>query len=754
MWYMLAFLFLLRSQASAHSLGTEDKSIDRIIDIMMGKEMDYEHDEDLNDEGYEKSAHMDNHDHGRSTTDADDDEEAALDADFHAMIGVPHSSEDEDELLADNVMKHLVQSGELKQEDVDLAIAMDSMDHLVNAAELLSRKERAASLTDDEVIDTMKESVASITKAGDKILNNKVVAFKQLEKSKLLLLNIVKSVHEKEVSDAIDEKMRKAIKSEETLDKIIENMSEGMDYKRSKRSTDPNANWLYEKTPPMSIKDMLNEFYMEKNVVKAPTKPIRHSRSVDGPLVDGDILEKLEKVVVELYEDPTDGGESTNLRSRRETVGQAHESEINLVTRGFSEDQYNWLINEFDLSEAEVEAVKALNEEEFLVLLNHLRTTPVTPEKSYTVDDLVSVLQSARQLVPAELEAAAYGALHLGLHLGGRARVAVDPVVDVVKNKLYPGAKKMFGQAVDSVPDDVKDWAGEGQRIAAKRAQMVVEYAGPRLVRLGKSMDQLQGQLRETAGDALKELVPRIVPALQMVVDELRDTLELAREVIPPLLQKVGEQARPVYHQVKDTMSEHVVQPYIEYVLQPAADTAQPVYQAMSDTVIQPVASAVGVVTPMGRAAYYRVASGGRVVYDEVTPVLEDLATSSRVVMNEQVLPVVKQIGVGARHQAGRIGETIKISVAPTVRDVLKGTLDTLFTGVPKMVQQLSHEAHDAAKVFRGRYDAALGKMRSRQEQEEEIGGPAGGQEVSSVAPPVFRPSKAPKRTYVTSTEL
>ena len=66
----------------------------------------------------------------------------------------------------------------------------------------------------------------------------------------------------------------------------------------------------------------------------------------------------------------------------------------------------------------------------------------------------------------------------------------------------------------------------------------------------------------------------------------------------------------------------------------------------------------------------------------------------------------------------------------------------------------MSHEAHDAAKVFRGRYSAALGKMRSRQEQEEELGGSAGGVQVTSVAPPVFRPSKAPKRTYVTSTEL
>ena len=66
------------------------------------------------------------------------------------------------------------------------------------------------------------------------------------------------------------------------------------------------------------------------------------------------------------------------------------------------------------------------------------------------------------------------------------------------------------------------------------------------------------------------------------------------------------------------------------------------------------------------------------------------------------------------------------------------------------LLLQLSHEAHDAAKVFRGRYTAALGKMRSRQAKDEELGG----LEVASMAPPVFRPTKAPKRTYVTSTEL
>ena len=97
---------------------------------------------------------------------------------------------------------------------------------------------------------------------------------------------------------------------------------------------------------------------------------------------------------------------------------------------------------------------------------------------------------------------------------------------------------------------------------------------------------------------------------------------------------------------------------------------------------------------------------------------------------------------------------------------MLRGTLDTMFDGVPKILQQVSfspfntnvkqslfkvsHEVHDAAKVFRGRYSSALSKMRSREEQEKTVTSHA----VTSVSPPVVRATKSPRRTYVTSTEL
>merc|ERR1712025_17955 len=143
----------------------------------------------------------------------------------------------------------------------------------------------------------------------------------------------------------------------------------------------------------------------------------------------------------------------------------------------------------------------------------------------------------------------------------------------------------------------------------------------------------------------------------------------------------------------------------------------KPVYDILtSERIARPVGAAIDSVSPIGRAAYDNVAVGGRVVYDEVSPVFSNIVTSSEDVMREKVMPAVED----ARHQASKVGKTVQTNVG--------------------------HEMHDAAKVFRGRYSSALGKMRSRDESQD--GGPA------SVSPPVFRPTKAPKRTYVTSTEL
>ena len=54
----------------------------------------------------------------------------------------------------------------------------------------------------------------------------------------------------------------------------------------------------------------------------------------------------------------------------------------------------------------------------------------------------------------------------------------MDPVVSLVWDTVFPGAGRLVDQAVESVPEDVKDWVGQGGKIAAKRVEMVVEYVG------------------------------------------------------------------------------------------------------------------------------------------------------------------------------------------------------------------------------------------------------------------------------------
>ena len=95
-----------------------------------------------------------------------------------------------------------------------------------------------------------------------------------------------------------------------------------------------------------------------------------------------------------------------------------------MVARGFNSNEYNWLSKEFLLTKKEVDDVKNLSEEEFQLFSESLmeKTDMTSMDGEYTAEDLVSVLKSARQLVPAELEAAAHSIIEVGKHLGGRAR--------------------------------------------------------------------------------------------------------------------------------------------------------------------------------------------------------------------------------------------------------------------------------------------------------------------------------------------
>merc|ERR1719427_1978315 len=195
-----------------------------MLETLMGKEIEY--DDDPDDGHLRKSKQKDIlDDQGRYTRDAyEEDDEARLDEAFHKLIGIPHRSEREDEMLAELEMNKLVKEGKIKKEDVDLAVAIETFDNLMNTAENLSRKQRSTSLKDEEIFESLRESITSVTKAADKLPSNKAISSKLLEKAKYNLLNIAKTVNEKKASDDINEKLRKAIQSELMLDELIKNM--------------------------------------------------------------------------------------------------------------------------------------------------------------------------------------------------------------------------------------------------------------------------------------------------------------------------------------------------------------------------------------------------------------------------------------------------------------------------------------------------------------------------------------------------
>ena len=119
----------------------------------------------------------------------------------------------------------------------------------------------------------------------------------------------------------------------------------------------------------------------------------------------------LSKVVKRSAEDMMDSGPIEALTKK-------------MVARGYNREEYFWLSREFDLTKEDVDEVKNLSDEEFMQFSRSLKEASVVQpmKKDYPVDELLAVFRSGRQLVPAELEAAAHGVVHVGRHLGGRAR--------------------------------------------------------------------------------------------------------------------------------------------------------------------------------------------------------------------------------------------------------------------------------------------------------------------------------------------
>ena len=65
----------------------------------------------------------------------------------------------------------------------------------------------------------------------------------------------------------------------------------------------------------------------------------------------------------------------------------------------------------------------------------------------------------------------------------------------------------------------------------------------------------------------------------------------------------------------------------------------------------------------------------------------QSIYSSVKDTVNDQVLPAVEPITT-------RLGKTLKDDVGPTLKDAVKTSLNAVFTGVPKVITQVSERSY------------------------------------------------------------
>ena len=172
---------------------------------------------------------------------------------------------------------------------------------------------------------------------------------------------------------------------------------------------------------------------------------------------------------------------------------------------------------------------------------------------------LIENIRPWRKAIPTEVEAAYHGAIEVGKHFGRRIQPIVSSGYNTVAYRYVPQARKTVTKLVNSVPDDIKDFARQGQKIVESRANYATEKAKPSLEKLQQELWVLQAQIKQVAQEtgqyANREVVPNIMPALQGLLFDLQETLELAQEIVEtdvkPYVQSVHEEVvKPTYSKV------------------------------------------------------------------------------------------------------------------------------------------------------------------------------------------------------------
>ena len=231
-------------------------------------------------------------------------------------------------------------------------------------------------------------------------------------------IRVVRSVEEK----AEDKALKEAIKSFES---VMEDTISAAN-SRSRRSVSAKPYTASSKEVEDYILRQLRESHdsLSRASVRVldnryeAHKLLEKSKNILAALAKAIELKEIDEILEKLASLPTKKAKVKRSTEDNEVVNKK------MIARGFNTKEYNWLSKEFLLTKKEVDEVKNLSEEEFqLFSANLMEKTDMTSlDGGYTAEDLISVLKSARQLVPSELEAAAVSIVEVGKHLGGRAR--------------------------------------------------------------------------------------------------------------------------------------------------------------------------------------------------------------------------------------------------------------------------------------------------------------------------------------------
>jgi hypothetical protein len=377
-------------------------------------------------------------------------------------------------------------------------------------------------------------------------------------------------------------------------------------------------------------------------------------------------------------------------------------------------------------------------------------------DKRGALERLVDQLTPLRNSIPTEVEAAYHGVVEVGKHVGKRIQPYVDSGYRNVAHLYIPQAKKTFNNAVDSVPEDIKDFARQGRKIVESRANYASQIAKPRMKSLQQSLWLLQEQLKQVAQETSEyttnEVVPALLPTIQGLLFDVQETLELASNIVEedvkPFVGELQEDVfKPTYEEITTkvvypaarTVSDYVFNPVassvVDYVVDPVSERARPAYNKYAVPVYQSArqlagsaVSGVSSAAESSREIYQEsvrprlqtFADNSRNIYkDSVRPRLENFSVSTSQVLDEQVRPAVSEAAAAVGNRAARIGGSIKDGVVPPLQEGLRSTLNTVFTGIPSLVQQLSFEAHDAAKVFSGKYSQTLENLKVQEHRKK-----------------------------------